>query len=124
MNIWTLLIIYQLKHFLADYLFQNKYMLGKARAGWDFMAPLLAHVSVHGLFTFFIALYVSGALSTAVGLGLLDLVIHFAMDRVKAGPRYLGRFKDMFKSPFWWSLGFDQMIHHLTHIFIIWSLLQ
>lgn len=25
---------------------------------------------------------------------------------------------------FWWALGFDQMVHHLTHYFIIWVLVS
>ena len=27
--IWTLLVIMQIKHFVADYLLQNSYMMGK-----------------------------------------------------------------------------------------------
>lgn len=82
------------------------------------------------------------------------------MDRIKAGPKYLGRYKtvnkyqldaylqmeDLIKTRyaddedmplmlaelnkerdaalketpyFWWSLGLDQMVHHLTHYLIV-----
>ena len=77
---------------------------------------------------------------------VLDGVIHFFMDRLKAGPKYLGRFKNfsskeylneikpvlyiMGMTPeirmrlksnrfFWISLEIDQAVHHLTHYAII-----
>jgi hypothetical protein len=138
-QIFVLLVIYQLKHFLADYPLQGAYMLGKFKPGWDFVLPLLAHVGVHGLFTLAIVLWYNPSLWW---LSLFDMASHFVMDRVKASPKYLGRFKALsanefkmlmqmpelskpqFKSNvyFWWSLGFDQMWHHLTHYIIIWTI--
>lgn len=115
----NLLVIYQVKHFVADYLFQNVWMLQKSRPGWDFALPLGTHCAVHSLFTLGIVLYVNPAYWW---LALVDLVTHFVMDRIKAGPRYLGRFADMRSKAFWMSYGFDQMVHHLTHIWICWFL--
>src|SRR5271170_5829243 len=89
--IWTLLIIYQIKHFLCDYPFQGKYMLGKFKPFPAFILPLLAHSFVHGLATFGIALYFRPAL--AIPLGLLDMLVDFTVDRIKASPKLLGRFK-------------------------------
>lgn len=139
-----LLVAFQLKHFLADYPLQGwpyaQFMLGKFRdtawplnRGW--ILPLLAHAGVHAVLT--------AALCAAVGrpelmwLGLLDLAVHFTMDRVKAGPRLLGRWKPIHprnvdvalpwqwaeNAFFWWSLGFDQMVHHLTDLYVAWRLL-
>lgn len=150
--LFVLLVIYQLKHFLADFPLQGKFMLGKFKPGWGFVLPLLAHVSVHGLFTLLIAALVKP--SIAIQLALFDMVVHFTMDRIKASPKYLGRFKpltakdymryapnpelisydenvedyvshgDMIKGNtyFWWSLGLDQGVHHLTHYAIIYFL--
>lgn len=133
----VLLIAYQVKHFLADYPLQGRYMLGKFREDWDFFVPLLAHVATHGVMTFFLtAIYVG--FRQAAGLALFDMTIHFFMDRIKASKKYLGRFKPLtaetapaategqWKSNdrFWWSLGFDQMVHHLTHYAIIWWCLR
>ena len=55
-------------------------------------------------------------------LAALDFGIHFTMDRLKAGPRYLGRFHDVRSKAYWVSFGIDQMIHHLTHLYIAWYL--
>jgi hypothetical protein len=153
--IWVLLVTFKLKHFIADYLLQGKYMLGKFKEkGW--VLPLSAHCGVHTLFTLSISLFVVNY-KMALALGVLDFVIHFIMDRVKASPKLLGRFKalsakeykdfqgllnnspDLNKSHpkemedvklrwkvlqrsntyFWWSLGFDQLIHGLTDLLIV-----
>jgi hypothetical protein len=56
-------------------------------------------------------------------LALVDFAIHFVLDRFRSGPRYLGRYTDLDKPLFWWILGLDQMLHHLTHLWIIWMII-
>lgn len=119
-TLFILVVIYQVKHFLADYLFQHNYMLKKIRPGWDFVWPLALHCSVHALLTIGICLVFRPQMWWLAGL---DFAVHFLMDRFRSGPRYLGRFNDINQSIFWWILGLDQMIHHLTHLFIVWMLL-
>ncbi|MFA5024168.1 MAG: DUF3307 domain-containing protein [Patescibacteria group bacterium] len=147
MSIFALLILFQIKHFGADFLLQGKYMMGKFNRDWSFFWPLAAHAGVNGLYTLVICL--------AVGpnfwwLALVDTVTHFFIDRLKAGQNYLGRFKLMSSSEmnenmeflkiehalgqeydknilkairhnsyFWLALGFDQALHQLVYIFII-----
>lgn len=161
--IWLLLVLYQIKHFLCDYPLQGAYMLGKFKKYPDFILPLLAHSAVHGVATFLIALVVKPKI--AFWVALFDMVVHFTMDRIKASPDMLGKFKAISKSEyldktkmieslttapeprhpeiqfalnemikdfhhamqsnalFWWSLGLDQGVHHLTHYLIIYCLL-
>ena len=117
--IFTLLVIYQVKHFVADFPLQLHYMLKKVSAEWDFLLPLSMHCGVHATLTFAIVMFYQPALWW---LALMDFVVHFIMDRIKSGPKYLGRFNDVSKSAFWVALGFDQMVHHLTHIYIIYRI--
>ncbi len=123
--IWTLLVVYQLKHFFADFPLQGRYMLGKFKGGTEWIRPLAAHAGVHFVFTFVIAcvaLYrVPGTLPKAFVLGALDFTVHFCVDRLKASPDLGGRWKPD-KPYFWWALGADQMAHHLTHYFIVYLL--
>jgi hypothetical protein len=119
-EIFLLLVIYQFKHFFADYIFQGKYMLGKFKDK-DWFLPLLAHVSCHGIATFIIAVIFVSNFWIVLGVTALDMVAHFIMDRVKASSKMLGRYK-IDQKQFWWSLGFDQMFHHLTHYLIIFIL--
>lgn len=152
-ELFWLLILFQVKHLLCDYFLQTPYMLKKFLPGWGFLFPLLLHSSMHGVGTLIICLCYNPSLWW---LALVDLVIHFGMDRLKAGPKYLGRFKALSANEFretindmhmigkdnskyeyviwnskrkikhntyfWWSLGFDALIHHCTHYFIIYCL--
>jgi len=123
-SIFALLLAFQVKHFLADHPLQTPYMLGKFKPGWEFAGPLAAHCAVHALMTFAIAFASSRSVGLAALLAAVDFVAHWNMDRIKAGPRYLGRFKDMKAPAFWWCLGADQAVHHLTHYAIIFALVS
>lgn len=133
-TIFILLSAFQAKHFLADYPFQRKFMLGKFRDDWGFVVPLLAHVAVHAFGTFLITCWFG--IVQALLLSLFDAVMHFLMDRVKASRKLLGRFKPLTAEKaltatpeqwrsndrFWWAVGFDQLFHHMTHYMIIFYL--
>lgn len=159
--IWILLIIFQLKHFIADFPLQTPYMLGKFKAkGW--IAPLACHCGVQSAFTYLIALFALPKEPRFAGyallLALLDFWIHFTMDRIKASPEMLGRYKVLSANDFgllnqglqnaqlgvpydearahlykrqikenkyfWWALGLDQMVHHLTDILIVFLIVK
>ena len=137
-ELFLLLVIYQVKHFLCDFPLQTSYMLGKFKeSGWA--KPLAAHAGVHALFTYLISLAFGADWFLAFLLAYFDFVVHFTMDRVKASPNLMGRWKALspneyqgaIQSPelfrkalrgnqlFWWALGIDQAVHHLTHYAII-----
>lgn len=119
--IFVMLVVFQIKHFLGDYAFQTGWMVrGKSRAGPGFVFPLSIHVLVHATMTLGILLVVNRDLWF---LALLDFAVHFLMDRIKSSPGLLGRYRDTTKQSFWIPLGFDQMVHHLTHYSIIFLLL-
>ena len=116
LEIFTLLVLFQLKHFICDYPLQTQYMLGKMQAtGW--IQPLAAHAAVHSLATYIIAMYFVGPF-IAILFALADFIIHFTVDRIKASPKLGGRFNPS-QPYFWWALGADQMVHHLTHYLFI-----
>ncbi len=155
--VFVLLLVYQLKHFLADYPMQTSYMLGKFKdKGW--VLPLAAHAGIHAMFTFGIAEYTLMATREHPSLFVVpfvlaafDFAVHFTMDRIKAAPKLMGRWKALSATEyfaanitatkvtiqgaenavsnaqkrirnntwFWYALGFDQMVHHLTHYAVI-----
>lgn len=120
-QVFVLLIVFQIKHFVSDFPLQREYMLRKTKAGWDFVPPLALHCMVHAVFTYTIAMMFRPDLWW---LAVLDFIIHFIMDRIKSGPRYLGRYHDRDKPGFWNALGLDQMVHHFTHYFMIWMMIH
>jgi len=118
-TIFILLGVFQLKHFIADFPLQNNYMLKKmGKTGW--IIPLASHALVHAAMTFVIVMTVKPSLWW---LAIVDFVVHFSVDRVKASPYMLNRW-GVDNKYFWWSLGGDQMAHHLTHYYFIYMIIS
>lgn len=134
MNIILLLLIFEVKHFICDFLLQGHYMTGKFnKSGW--ILPLSSHCLVHAIFTYSILTFIGCPLSLI--LSIFDFTVHFIMDRVKASPDLLGKFKPLYGTDyllcvrmkmtkqlnsnrlFWWSLGFDQLVHQTTSLIIV-----
>ncbi len=120
-QLFILFIAFQIKHVLADYFFQTHWMVvGKYRKkGW--LKPLFAHASVHALLTLILLLIFAPKLWY---LCVLDIAVHFSIDRIKAHPKLGGRFKMEEGAKFWWAFGTDQMLHHLTHYLIIYFIVD
>jgi len=105
----TWMLILTVKHVVGDFIFQTSWMAnGKdARNGW--LLPLLAHCAVHGvLATVIFAILVPHLWF----LGLVDFVVHTAIDRAKGfcvSHFDVRRNNDQW---FWWLIGIDQAVHH------------
>lgn len=118
--VFAMLVTFQLKHLVGDYILQTGWMVrGKTKAGPGYIFPLAVHVFVHAATTLVIVMIVNPSLWY---LALFDFGAHFIMDRIKSSPYLLGRYTNMNKQSFWIPFGIDQMVHHLTHYFIIWQL--
>ena len=119
-EIFILLVLFQLKHFICDFTLQNEYMLGKlSRTNW--IKPLAAHAAVHAGATGIIALVFAPSL--VLFLVLADFILHFVVDRLKASPDLGGRWKPD-QPYFWWALGADQMAHHIINYVFIYIILN
>lgn len=104
--------LFLLKHLAADFVLQTRWIaVGKQHhEGW--LLPLTLHAGLHGAMTGLIFSVVAPALAW---IGLIDFIVHFAIDRAKAVLQ--SRFGlDTAKTGFWWLLGTDQTLHHLTHL--------
>lgn len=120
-TLFILLVLFQIKHFAADFPLQTQYMLGKFKPdGW--ILPLSFHSAVHAFMTATIAIMFANSLYVIIFVTIVDFIIHFIMDRIKASPDLLGRWNPT-QSMFWNMVGIDQMVHHLTHYFIIYIII-
>jgi len=130
LSIFALLLAFQAKHFVVDFIIQLNRKDGMSKFnenGWVW--PLAKHAFDHAACTFLIStifLFIFNQsliviLVAATLLMLADFCIHFTVDRIKASPHLLGRYKVTDK-PFWVALGADQTMHHLTHYAIIFAL--
>lgn len=127
LEIFILLIIFQIKHFICDFPLQNNLFMLRKKDHEKWIFPLACHCGVHFLGTYLISgIYLvlieyKYSWVVCVSLGLFDFITHFIMDRIKASPNIWGKYK--FHEPQYWnSLGFDQMFHHVIGIFIIFCL--
>ena len=117
MNILGLLLLLQLKHLLADYFLQNQYMLRNRRI-YGHPGGLL-HVAIHvaGTAACFYVFGIGGWLFA--GLLIAEAVIHYHLDWSKDNftqNRELGPTDPLY----WYSMGVDQAMHHLTYIGMVW----
>lgn len=120
-GVLTMVVLFNVKHFLGDFLLQNEYMLGKfKRVGWQL--PLLAHVASVAQFTFWITIITTHEIVLAISLTLFDMSTHMIIDRLKASPDHFGKYKPTDRM-FWLVLGCDQMLHHIVDAIIIFLIL-
>jgi hypothetical protein len=119
----TLLLVFQLKHLVVDYYLQTPRMYGNKGKPYGWFWPLVEHAGVHAVATFLILVFffvlTSGfTLSDAQVVGAtaaaFDFVTHFITDRWKATRKHSSR-----EPQFWINLGWDQMIHHIVGILIV-----
>jgi hypothetical protein len=103
-------LVMMAKHVLADFILQTSWMAqGKdARRGWAL--PLFVHCSIHGVATTAIVLALEPRLWF---LGLVDFGVHIACDRAK-GFTVSRLSLTPADAWFWWLLGIDQALHHVT----------
>jgi hypothetical protein len=105
------MIILAIKHVMADFVLQTSWMaIGKdAKKGWAL--PLLVHCAIHGVLAVAILLVLAPRLWF---LGLVDFVLHLIIDRAKGF--CVATFSVTQESHwFWWLIGIDQALHHLTN---------
>ncbi len=106
------LVIFLVKHLVADFFLQTSWMASGKEQPHGWFLPLLAHVMVHTVAT---ALIFAALAPAYIFMAAIDFVVHFTIDRAKG---LLNRFfdADTSKAGYWWLLGIDQTLHHLTHI--------
>jgi hypothetical protein len=111
------MVVLAIKHVVADFFLQTNWIAqGKDRpTGW--LVPLTVHCAIHGVIATALILAVQPRLWF---IGVADFVVHFVIDRGKG--LCVNAFSVTQQSPwFWWLIGIDQALHHLTNF--AWALL-
>jgi len=113
---FTLLLLLFIKHWIADFVIQSEWQV--SQKGTYLAAGGLLHAGIHGVLTALVLMFFIPILYTAVIMGLLDMLIHYHTDYVKA------RFgtKDPNTQMFWIQLGLDQLCHSAFYIWLVWIL--
>jgi hypothetical protein len=107
----------QFKHFVCDWLIQTD---REIKYKGQYLHPAgINHSLKHGLLTAIILLGVLPSESKAFALAFLDGVTHYHIDWVKqhCAKRYE---LSPQKKAFWLAIGFDQLLHQLTYITLVY----
>ncbi|HNU66717.1 MAG TPA: DUF3307 domain-containing protein [Methylotenera sp.] len=104
------------KHFICDFplqatpwMYRNKGTYGHAGG--------LAHSALHGIGTFVILFYWLGLHAWVYAMA--ETMIHYHIDWAKMNTNRYFNLKPDSSEWFWISLGFDQLLHHLTYFGIV-----
>ena len=114
LTVFTLLALFGIKHFIADFVMQYDYM---TRDKAIYLAEGgLHHAGVHAGFTFLILMIFFPDPKGIIALTLADFVLHYHIDYFK---QQLIQGLNPADHMFWVWFGGDQALHYLTYIGII-----
>ena len=117
-EVFLLLSLFGIKHFIADFPLQFQYMV-KEKGIYGATGGLY-HAFLHASFTFFVLIPFCSDSMLIILLPLLDFVLHYHIDWAKV---HFGT-KNMQSSMFWNQFGLDQLAHQITYLGIAyWVLL-
>ena len=91
LEILLVLLLFNIKHLLGDFVFQNTYVaLGKGVSGWRFVKLLNLHCLVHVVISTGIVCLLLG--TEFLWFVPLEFVVHLIINRLKSGSYYGGQF--------------------------------
>jgi hypothetical protein len=117
----VLLLMLFTKHFIVDFPFQVAYQY-KNKGTYGHPGGLL-HAFLHAVGTYAV-LFWTPYLYLALILAIADGVIHYHIDWAKMNLNAKLGWGPTTHEQFWWLLGFDQYLHALTYLSIIFILVN
>lgn len=110
-----LLLCFQLKHFLVDFVWQSDKQL-EAKSIYGKLAGL-EHAGLHALFTYLILVHFLD-IGSSITLALIDFVLHYHIDWARLHISKRNNLTAGDSIYIKW-LGFDQFLHQLTYLVIV-----
>lgn len=116
MNEILIILLLLIKHFICDYPLQRPYQL--MNKGIYGHPGGLLHAAIHGTGTLIVLLFFA-PVTMALGLAMLDALIHYHVDWTKNRINTHFGFSTSSGSGFWILFGLDQLVHQMTYILLI-----
>ena len=113
------LVLFQIKHLLADFVLQSAYILNN-RKTYGHPGGLL-HVAIHLLGSLASLMIIGCSPKTLLIVLLAEAVIHYHIDWTKDNI-LAARSWTPKDANFWYLLGFDQFLHQLTYLGMVYYL--
>jgi hypothetical protein len=114
-TVLVVLLLLTIKHFVVDFLLQNKFQWSN-KGTYGHPGGLL-HAGLHGVGTA-LCLYAFDWQHILFFAGF-DAVIHYHIDWAKMNINARMGWTATTHEQFWWLLGLDQFLHSLTYLAII-----
>jgi hypothetical protein len=111
----TILVVLEVKHFIFDYPLQTGYQL-RNKATYGHPGGLL-HAGLHALGGTAAFLVVRPSLGVAFAIVVGEFIAHYHLDWAK-GQFNKRRGLTTADAMYWWGIGLDQLLHHLTYVVI------
>ncbi len=111
----AVLVILEVKHFVCDYPLQTVYQV--SNKGTYGHPGGIIHSGLHVVGTAFAFLVITPSLAVGAGILIGEFVLHYHIDWSKDNLMRWSGMKPN-ESRFWWAIGFDQLLHHLTYVAI------
>lgn len=116
-----ILIGLQIKHFVADYLLQTRWMIAGKSSFWK--PGGYVHVGIHALGSLVVLVLVGVPLAVSAPLVLAEAVVHYLIDYGKAMWSRT-RPVDVTRASYWAAHGADQLMHQLTYALMLFAVLK
>ena len=113
-EIFSILSLLFVKHFIADFVLQFDYMVQEK--GYYGKAGGIHHSFIHGFGTFLIFGWFFHPI--AFWAGIADFLIHYHVDWAKMKLNHDKGYTPADRE-FWFWLGLDQMLHSLTYVILV-----
>lgn len=117
-SVLVLICLLQIKHMFADYFLQTDRMLSGRDTYWHLGRA--QHAGVHALGSVLVFLGFGASAAFIAVLALAEWAVHFHIDWGKARYSEIRQF-DPTQAGYWRANGFDQALHHLTYLAMVWA---
>lgn len=119
-TIMVLLLLFQIKHLLADFVWQSGWMVrNKGTYGHP---GGIAHAGLHSLLTVPILIWTPISLLAVLAVAGAEFVLHYHIDWTKDRLLKLSGLGPQEKA-YWGLTGLDQFAHQATYVGILWVIL-
>lgn len=116
-----LLILFQIKHLLADFVWQSSWMV-QTKGIYGHMGGI-CHAGMHAGLSLLILIFAAPSLMVAVLVAVGEWVVHYHLDWYKDRELKKHGYTALQKG-FWALAGLDQFAHQLSYVGILWLLIQ
>lgn len=106
-----------IKHFICDFPLQSHPWIYQNKAIYGHLSGVV-HAAIHGIGTYFVLAIFN--VEAAGILAVVDCLVHYHIDWSKVNINKRFNLKADNSNWFWFTLGFDQLLHHLTYFAMIW----